>query len=83
MDILVQSRRSAKSAEKFFRRLLKGLRSVPRVMVTDKLRSYGAAHRVAMLSEDELKPIPANSPPTNSTPTYKTNEYRPLVTCYN
>jgi transposase-like protein len=59
LDILVQSRRSAKSAEKFFRRLRKGLRSVPRVMVTDKLRSYEAAHRVAMLSEDELKPIPA------------------------
>jgi putative transposase len=30
---------------KFFRKLLKGLRSVPRVVVTDKLGSYGAALR--------------------------------------
>ncbi|MFF3151716.1 DDE-type integrase/transposase/recombinase, partial [Streptomyces sp. NPDC057927] len=29
----------------FFRRLMKKTRSVPRVIVTDKLRSYGAAHR--------------------------------------
>jgi putative transposase len=50
LDILVQSRRNAAAATKFFRRLLKGLRYVPRVVVTDKLRSYGAAHRVVMPS---------------------------------
>src|SRR6476646_2707534 len=48
LDILVQPRRDAKAAKKFFRRLLKGLRYVPRVLVTDKLTSYGAAHRVVM-----------------------------------
>jgi putative transposase len=31
------------SREKFFRKLLKGLACVPRVIVTDKLGSYGAA----------------------------------------
>ena len=41
LDILVQPRRDAKAAKKFFRRLLKGLRYVPRVLVTDKLASYG------------------------------------------
>ena len=47
LDVLVQSRRNAKAAKRFFRKLLKGLRYVPRVLVTDKLASYGAAHRVA------------------------------------
>ena len=50
LDVLVQSRRNAKAARKFFRKLLKGLRYVPRVLVTDKLASYGAAHRVVMPS---------------------------------
>ena len=50
LDILVQSRRNAKAAKKFFRRLLKELQYVPRVIVTDKLRSYGAAHRQVMPS---------------------------------
>jgi putative transposase len=44
-DILVQSRRNAVAAKRFFRRLLKGLRYVPRVIVTDKLASYQVAHR--------------------------------------
>jgi putative transposase len=45
LDILVTSRRDAKAATRFFRKLLKDLRYVPRVLITDKLRSYGAAHR--------------------------------------
>jgi putative transposase len=45
LDILVQPRRDAKAAKRFLRRLLKGLQYVPRVIVTDKLRSYGAAQR--------------------------------------
>jgi len=45
LDILVQERRDAKAAKRFFRRLLMGLQYVPRVIVTDKLRSYGVAQR--------------------------------------
>ena len=45
LDILVQSRRNKKAAKRFFRKLLKGLRYVPRVIVTDKLRSYSAAKK--------------------------------------
>jgi len=45
LDILVQQRRDAKAAKRFFRRLLKGLDYVPRVIVTDKLRSYSVALR--------------------------------------
>lgn len=45
LDILVQSRRNKHAAKRFFRKLLKGLQYVPRVIITDKLRSYGAAKR--------------------------------------
>src|SRR5262249_8006838 len=45
LDILVQSRRNKHAAKKFFRKLLKGLQYVPRVIITDKLKSYGAAKR--------------------------------------
>jgi putative transposase len=45
LDILVTSRRDAKAATRFFRKLLTGLKSAPRVLVTDKLASYGVAHR--------------------------------------
>jgi len=45
LDILVQSRRNKKAAKKFFRKLLKGLMYVPRVIITDKLKSYEAAKR--------------------------------------
>jgi transposase-like protein len=43
LDILVTSRRDAKAATRFFRKLLTGLEYVPRVLVTDKLASYGVA----------------------------------------
>jgi putative transposase len=45
LDILVQERHGGKAAKRFLRRLLKGLQYVPRVIVTDKLRSYGVAKR--------------------------------------
>jgi len=45
LDILVQSRRNKKAAKKFFRKLLKGLTYVPRVIIMDKLKSYGVAKR--------------------------------------
>jgi putative transposase len=45
LDILVQSRRNKQDAKKFFRKLLTGLTYVSRVIITDKLKSYGAAKR--------------------------------------
>jgi len=42
LDILVQSRRSATAAKRFFRKLLKGLQYTPRVIVAGKLRRYAA-----------------------------------------
>ena len=43
LDILVQKARDRRAAKRFFRKLLKGLQYVPRVIITDKLRSYSAA----------------------------------------
>jgi putative transposase len=48
LDILVQSRRNAKAAERLLRKLLKKQGVAPRVMITDKLASYAAAKRAVM-----------------------------------
>jgi putative transposase len=48
LDILFTSRRNAQAATRFFRKLLKGLRYAPRVLITDKLASYGVARRRLM-----------------------------------
>src|SRR5258708_25246226 len=45
LDILVQRRRNKKAAKRFFCRLLKEVQYVPHVIITDKLKSYGAAKR--------------------------------------
>ena len=52
LDILVQSRRNTKAAKRFFRKLLKGLRYAPRVLVTDKLKSYAAAKKDLKLGSE-------------------------------
>ncbi|WP_247883969.1 DDE-type integrase/transposase/recombinase [Azospirillum sp. B21] len=54
LDILVQSRRDSKAAKRFFTKLLKGLRYVLRVVVTDKHGSYGAAKRT-IIPQAELR----------------------------
>jgi putative transposase len=48
LDILVQSRRNAKAAKPLLRKLLKKQGVTPRVMITDKLASYGAEKREIM-----------------------------------
>ena len=50
IDILVQPRRDRRAAKRFSRKLLKGQGGEPRRLVTDKLGSYGAAHRTVMPS---------------------------------
>src|SRR5262249_15377015 len=45
LDILVQSRRDTVAAKRFCRKLLKGVQYVPRVLLTAKLGSSGAAKR--------------------------------------
>jgi putative transposase len=43
LDLLVQRRRNKAAAMKLIRKLLKKHGFAPKVLVTDKLRSYGAA----------------------------------------
>ncbi|MDF2964771.1 MAG: hypothetical protein K0Q51_159 [Rickettsiaceae bacterium] len=52
LDILLQKRRNAVSAKRFFKRILKIYGLTPRVIVTDKLRSYKAAKRVVLKSTE-------------------------------
>lgn len=46
LDILVQRHRDKKAAKEFFRKLLKGLRCDPALIITDKSRSYTAKEEV-------------------------------------
>jgi putative transposase len=45
LNVRVQSRRNKRAAQRFFRKLLKGLGYVPRVIITDPLKSDGAARK--------------------------------------
>lgn len=45
VDLFLQMKRDGAAAKRFFRRLLRSHGSEPRKIVTDKLRSYGVAHR--------------------------------------
>ena len=45
VDVFLQARRDGAAAKRFFKRLLRNNSGEPRKIVTDKLRSYGVAHR--------------------------------------
>ena len=66
LDILVQKKRSGSAAKRFFRRLLKGLRYVPRQIVTDKLGSYSVAHKAMMPTVEHVRDKGANNRAENS-----------------
>ncbi|MGH3850294.1 MAG: IS6 family transposase [Pseudonocardiaceae bacterium] len=74
LDILVTSRRDAKAATRFFRKLLTGLQSVPRVLVTDKLASYGVAHRRLMRGVEHRRSKYLNNRAENSHPPTRARE---------
>jgi transposase-like protein len=48
LHVLVRSRRDKEAAKRLFRKLLKKQGRTPRVLVTDKLKSYAAAKREIM-----------------------------------
>ncbi|MGW5214361.1 IS6 family transposase [Streptomyces sp. NPDC004051] len=66
LDVLVQGRRDKPAARRFFRHLTKKTRAVPRVVVTDKLRSYGATHREAISSVEHRQAKYLNNRAENS-----------------
>src|SRR5918998_2774607 len=66
LDILVQSRRKKQAAKKFFRKLLKSCQYVPRVIITDKLASYGAAKREILIGVEHRQHKRLNNRAENS-----------------
>jgi putative transposase len=66
LDILVQRRRNKAAAKKFLRKLLSGLEYVPRVLITDKLASYGAAKREVLPSVEHRQHKGLNNRAENS-----------------
>src|ERR687893_2127446 len=66
LDILVQPRRDKAAAVRFLRKLLKGLAYVPRVVITDKLASYGAALREVLPSVEHRRHKGLNNRAENS-----------------
>ncbi|MEV0696156.1 IS6 family transposase [Streptomyces sp. NPDC050388] len=66
LDILLQSRRDAKAAKRFMAKLMKKQRRVPRVLVTDKLRSYGVARQELMRSVEHRSHKGLNNRAENS-----------------
>ncbi|MFD3537693.1 IS6 family transposase [Streptomyces sp. NPDC058664] len=66
LDILLQNRRNEPAARRFFRKLMKKTRTVLRVVLTDKLRSYGAAHRTVMPSVEHRSHKGLNNQAENS-----------------
>src|SRR5437867_9140965 len=76
LDILVQSRRNKKAAKKFFRKLLKGLQYVPRVIITDKLKSYSAAKREILPGVEHRQRKGLNNRAENSHQPTRLREYR-------
>jgi transposase-like protein len=66
LDLLVQRRRDARAAAKLMRRLLKKQGFAPDVLVTDKLRSYGAAKTRLRLSARHEEGLGKNDRAENS-----------------
>jgi putative transposase len=76
LDILVQRRRKKQAAKKFFRKLLKGLPYVPRVVITDQLKSYGAAKREVLPGVADRQSRYLNNRCENSHRPTRQREYR-------
>ena len=66
LDILVQPRRDAAAAKRFFRTILGGQKESPRTLVTDKLRSYAPAARSVLPDAHHNTDVYANNRAENS-----------------
>src|SRR3982750_303184 len=67
LDVLVQSRRDRKAAKRLLRKLLKKQGRPPRVLITDKLKSYAAAKRAIMSGVEHRQHKGLNNRAENST----------------
>ena len=75
LDILVQSRRDKRAAKRLLRKLLKKQMRPPRVLITDKLPSYGEAKGEVMRTTDEAVQI---SRPSAAFPLRPRSDQQPL-----
>jgi putative transposase len=66
LDVLVQSRRDRVAAQRLMRKLVKKSAKAPRVMITDKLKSYGAARKDMGLGIDHRQHKGLNNRAENS-----------------
>ena len=66
LDVFAQSRRDTQAAKRLLRKLMKRQRRAPRVMITDKLASYGAAKREVMPFVEHRKHKDLNNRVENS-----------------
>ena len=72
----MQRHRDKRAAQKFFRKLLKSTGFAPRVMVTDKLRSYGAARKELFPGVEHRQHHGLNNRAENSHRLTRTREMR-------
>src|SRR5437763_3873236 len=66
LDMLVQSRRDSRAAMRLMRKLLRKQGFVPKLLVTDKLRSYGSAFRRLQLTCPHEQGLRKNNRAENS-----------------
>jgi len=66
LDVLLQRHRDTKAAHRFFRKLLKKQGFVPRVIITDKLKSYEAAKKQVMKNVEHRQHKGLNNRAENS-----------------
>ena len=66
LDVLVQFRRDTRAAKRLMRKLLKKQGFAPRVLITDKMRSYAAANRVMGLTFEHRQHKGLNNRAENS-----------------
>ena len=76
LDILVQRHRDTKAAKRFFRKLLKQQDFTPRVIVTDKLKSYEAAKKQVLKNVEHPQHKGLNNRAENSHQPTRTRERR-------
>jgi putative transposase len=76
LDILVQRRRHKHAAKKFFRKLLKGLTYILRVIITNQLKSYGAAKREMLPGVEHRQHRYLNNRAAHSHQPTRQREYR-------
>ena len=66
LDVLVQAKRNKRAALKLMRKLLKKYGFVPDKLVTDDLRSYGAAASERSMARQPSREFASTDPPTRT-----------------